>query len=167
MISAKSTSYDNSGYHNAIEPLVAAEVERQLKRLPPNLLAYINPAQVMAYALNRLPSLYATSQEGWQRQQERANVRLKNQIVTAVRQGLVTVQTDPLKASTPLAPKKTEPLIDSTPAALKKDVPKTRNKESDLMWKSKAVQPQERYGIVDGWDTMQGSTSSYLPFPNE
>ena len=56
----------------------------------------------MAYALNRLPALYATSEEGWHRQQLRAKQQLKEQIVTAVRQGLAAVQKDPLKSSTPL-----------------------------------------------------------------
>lgn len=89
-------------YRNAIEPLVAEEVEQQLRLLPSQLVEYINPAQVMAYALNRLPALYATSEEGWLRQQRRAKTQLKTQIVVAVRQGLAAVQKDPLKASTPL-----------------------------------------------------------------
>ena len=89
-------------YRNAIEPLVAQELEQQLQRLPKQILQYINPAQVMAYALNRLPALYATSEEGWHRQQLRAKQQLKEQIATAVRQGLAAVQKDPLKTSTPL-----------------------------------------------------------------
>lgn len=89
-------------YRNAIEPLVAEELEQQLDRLPKQIVKYVNPAQVMAYALNRLPALYATSEEGWRRQQLRAKQQLKEQIVTAVRQGLAVVQKDPLKSSTPL-----------------------------------------------------------------
>ena len=89
-------------YRNAIEPLVAEELEQQLHRLPKQIVRYLNPAQVMAYALNRLPALYATSEEGWHRQQVRAKQQLKEQIVTAVRQGLAAVQKDPLKTSTPL-----------------------------------------------------------------
>ncbi|HAX75881.1 MAG TPA: hypothetical protein DCY88_08600 [Cyanobacteria bacterium UBA11372] len=89
-------------YRNAIEPLVAEELEQQLQRVPKQILQYINPAQVMAYALNRLPALYATSEEGWHRQQLRAKQQLLEQIATAVRQGLAAVQKDPLKTSTPL-----------------------------------------------------------------
>ncbi len=89
-------------YRNAIEPLVAEELEQQLHRLPKQIVRYLNPAQVMAYALNRLPALYATSEEGWHRQQQHAKQQLKEQIVTAVRQGLAAVQKDPLKYSTPL-----------------------------------------------------------------
>lgn len=89
-------------YRNAIEPLVAEELRQQLQHLPKQIVKYLNPAQVMAYALNRLPALYATSEEGWRRQQLRAKQQLKQQIVTAVRQGLAAVQKDPLKSSTPL-----------------------------------------------------------------
>lgn len=89
-------------YRNAIEPLVAEEVEQQLQQLPLQMIKYVNPVQVIAYALNRLPALYATSEEGWHRQQLRAKTQLKNQISTAVRQGIIAVQRDPLKVSTPL-----------------------------------------------------------------
>lgn len=91
-----------SGYRNALEPLVIEEVEQQLQHLPSHLLKYIDPGQVVAYALNRLPALYATSEEGWCRQQLRAKAQMKEQIFKAVRQGLVAVQKDPLKVSTPL-----------------------------------------------------------------
>ncbi len=87
---------------NAIEPLVEEEVERQLQHLPPQMVKYIDPVQVLAYALNRLPALYATSEEGWHRQQLRAKQHLSNQIFTAVRQGFAAVQKDPLRVATPL-----------------------------------------------------------------
>lgn len=78
------------------------EVERQLRHLPPKLVEYINPAQVIAYALNRLPALYATSEQGWHRQQQRAKEQFGEQLIVAVRQGLAAVQRDPLRAATPL-----------------------------------------------------------------
>lgn len=90
-------------YRNALEPLVVDEVMQQLQHLPPKLVQYINPEQAIAYALNRLPALYATSVEGWTQQQQRAKNELAQQIVLAVRQGLAAVQRDPLKVSTPLA----------------------------------------------------------------
>lgn len=89
-------------YRNAIEPMVVQEVEHQLRHLSPKMLKYIDPVQVIAYALNRLPALYATSEEGWNWQQARAKSKMKEQITTAVRQALVAVQRDPLKISTPL-----------------------------------------------------------------
>ncbi|MFB2876968.1 late competence development ComFB family protein [Floridanema aerugineum] len=98
-------------YRNAIEPMVVQEVEHQLQQLPPKMLKYIDPIQVVAYALNRLPALYATSEEGWHWQQERAKTKLKEQITTAVRQGLVAVQADPLKVSTPLKEGEVDPAL--------------------------------------------------------
>lgn len=89
-------------YINVLEAIVIEEVERKIEKLPPHLAKYINPAQVVAYALNRLPSLYATSEEGWRRQQLKARTELKNQIIMAVRQGFAAVQKDPLKVTTPL-----------------------------------------------------------------
>lgn len=89
-------------YINVLETIVTEEVERQIEKLSPHLARYINPAQVIAYALNRLPSLYATSEEGWHKQQLKAKTELKDQIIKAVRQGLAAVQKDPLKVTTPL-----------------------------------------------------------------
>ncbi|MEB3829476.1 late competence development ComFB family protein [Phormidium sp. CCY1219] len=86
-------------YRNAIEPLVVEEARRQIRQLPPRLLMSLNPqqliAQVVAYALNRLPALYATSDRGWKFQQQQAE-KLQPQIEKAVRQGLAAVQRDPL-----------------------------------------------------------------------
>lgn len=89
-------------YVNVLETIVVEEVEHQIGKLPPHLVKYIDPVQVIAYALNRLPSLYATSEEGWRRQQLKAKTELKDQILRAVRQGLAAVQKDPLKVTTPL-----------------------------------------------------------------
>jgi hypothetical protein len=92
-------------YRNAIESLVVEEVERQFQRLPTRLSSYLNKTEVIAYALNRLPALYATSEKGWREQRLRGKNQLGNQIVTAVRQAIAAVQRDPLRASTPLQPR--------------------------------------------------------------
>ncbi len=92
-------SNPNPLYRNALEPLVVEESQRQLQQLPPKMLGSLKPdrvlAQVVAYALNRLPALYATSDRGWQFQQHQAQ-KLRPQIVMAVRQGFAAVQRDPL-----------------------------------------------------------------------
>lgn len=92
-------SNPNPLYRNALEPLVVEESQRQLQQLPPKMLGSLKPeqvlAQVVAYALNRLPALYATSDRGWQFQQQQAQ-KLRPQIVMAVRQGFAAVQRDPL-----------------------------------------------------------------------
>jgi hypothetical protein len=88
-------------YCNVMELLVAQEVHRQLQQLPPKLVNYVNPAQAIAYALNRLPALYATSPRGWYLQQQRAKAKLSPQIVVAVGQALAAVQQDPLNVAIP------------------------------------------------------------------
>ncbi|QIZ69984.1 late competence development ComFB family protein [Oxynema aestuarii] len=87
-------------YKNAIEPLVVEEVQRQMQRLPVKLLNSLNRDEIMsqaiAYALNRLPSMYATSERGWHFQYQKAIEQFRPQIVTAVRQALAAIQRDPL-----------------------------------------------------------------------
>ena len=89
-------------YRNAMEPLAASEVEHQLQQLPTETANSINRASAIAYALNRLPPLYATSVEGWHWQQERAQESFKDLIVKAAGWGLKAVQRNPLQISTPL-----------------------------------------------------------------
>lgn len=89
-------------YRNVMEPLVADEVDKQLKNFPPRVTQYLNKAEVVAFALNRLPPLYATTQKGWQQQQTKASREMRSQIVLAVRQAFAAVQRDPLRSSEPL-----------------------------------------------------------------
>ena len=90
-------------YINVMELLVAEEVEQQLRQLPMRVLKYVKPIEVETYALNRLPSLYAVSEKGWQSQYHKAKYELHKQISNAVRQAIAAVQVDPLRASRPLA----------------------------------------------------------------
>ncbi len=57
-----------------------------------------------AFALNRLPALYATSERGWRQQCVKGKRDYADQIKHAVRQGLAAVQKDPLRVETPLTP---------------------------------------------------------------
>lgn len=95
-------SSDLPHYRNVMEALVIEELERQMQLLPSDLVDYINPAQVIAFALNRLPPLYATSFDGWQKQEIRAKKQFENQIYLAVRWGLTVVQREPWKGATSL-----------------------------------------------------------------
>ncbi len=85
-----------------MEDLVAEEVRGQLASLSPRLTQYIKRFEVETYALNRLPTLYASSREGWMHQQKRAQQQLQGKIKTAVRQAIAAVQQDLLRSSTPL-----------------------------------------------------------------
>lgn len=87
---------------NAIEELVIAETEAQIKRLSPEIAQKIDPSDVIAYALNRLPPMYATSQRGWTELRERASKVLLGQIQSAVRHALVSTQKDPLRQADPI-----------------------------------------------------------------
>jgi hypothetical protein len=89
-------------YRNVMEPLVIEEVERQFGKLAPKVVSYLNKTEVIAYALNRLPPLYATSEQGWQQQHNRARKTMNTQIVTAVRQAIAAIQRDPLRSAAPL-----------------------------------------------------------------
>ncbi|MCS6814976.1 MAG: late competence development ComFB family protein, partial [Cyanobacteria bacterium] len=53
---------------NVMEFLVAEEIEKQLKFVPARLAKYLNVQEISAFALNRLPALYATSERGWRQQ---------------------------------------------------------------------------------------------------
>mgnify|MGYP006302417565 CR=1 FL=1 len=61
-----------SPFKNAMEPLVIAEIDRQLTNFPLEVVQSINKTDAIAYTLNRLPPLYSTTKEGWDWQQERA-----------------------------------------------------------------------------------------------
>ncbi|WP_242034120.1 late competence development ComFB family protein [Richelia sinica] len=88
---------------NVMELLVVEEVDRQIQSLPLKIARYITPSEVVAYALNRLPPLYATSKRGWQRQLHRGRTEFYQKIATAVRQGIIAVQRDPLRANDALS----------------------------------------------------------------
>jgi len=89
-------------YRNVMESLVVEEVEKQFQALPAKVASYVNKAEIIAFALNRLPALYATSEKGWQQQRERARKEMDSRIVTAVRQAIAAVQRDPLRVVVPL-----------------------------------------------------------------
>ena len=99
---------------NVMEVLVSEEAERQLNASPHKVAGHVNPFEVTAFALNRLPSLYATSKRGWKRQWKRGQGELKSSIAAAVHQGINAVQRDPLHADTSL----TFTEVDAAEAAL-------------------------------------------------
>ncbi|MBJ7899792.1 MAG: hypothetical protein GC158_07710 [Cyanobacteria bacterium RI_101] len=86
---------------NLMEVLVKDEVYRELQKLPVNAAKFISTAEVATFALNRLPPLYVSSEEGRYYQSQKAE-QLKENIHGAVRQGIAAVMRDPLRKSTPL-----------------------------------------------------------------
>ncbi|MEL6383463.1 MAG: late competence development ComFB family protein [Cyanobacteria bacterium J06626_18] len=89
-------------YVNVMESLVAQEIEQQLQHLPARVRRYIEVEEVVTYALNRLPALYASSEKGWEYQRQLAQREMKGNISDAVRQAIAAVQVDPLRLAKPI-----------------------------------------------------------------
>jgi hypothetical protein len=99
----KNNQSENDYIHrNVMEMLVAEEIERQIVRLPSNIQKFINPIEVATYALNRLPALYASSQQGFNKQKLKGRSEHSVKITQEVRKGFAAIQQDLLRNSTPL-----------------------------------------------------------------
>jgi hypothetical protein len=99
-------------YQNAMESLVEQEVDRQLKALPPKVASYINRLELIAYALNQLPALYATSEHGLRHQIRRGKVTHGAQVAQAVQRAIAAIRRDPLRSYEPLQAKQPPVLQD-------------------------------------------------------
>ena len=97
-------SHSESDYthRNVMEMLVCEEIDRQIVRLPSNIKKFINPIEVATYALNRLPALYASSQQGFNKQKLKGRSEYSVKITQEVRKGFAAIQQDILRSSTPL-----------------------------------------------------------------
>ena len=97
-------SHSESDYthRNVMELLVSEEINRQIVRLPSNIKKFINPIEVATYALNRLPALYASSQQGFNKQKLKGRSQYSVKITQEVRKGFAAIQQDILRSSTPL-----------------------------------------------------------------
>jgi hypothetical protein len=82
---------------NLTEQLVQAEMERQFAALTPKVVRFLKRADIMAYALNRLPALYASTNKGRQKQEKYAYDTLHAQVEVVVRQAISAVINDPLR----------------------------------------------------------------------
>ena len=89
-------------HRNVMEILVAEEIERQIVRFPSNIRKFINPIEVATYALNRLPALYASSQQGFNKQKLKGRSQYEVKITQEVRKGFAAIQQDILRSSTPI-----------------------------------------------------------------
>jgi hypothetical protein len=90
------------GLTNVLEKLVLADTEEQLKRLSNVVSRQVKSEDVAAYALNRLPPMYATCAQGYKRQQHRAQVELSDEIESAVVQAILTLSKTPKRLVGPL-----------------------------------------------------------------
>ncbi|MEM8676842.1 MAG: late competence development ComFB family protein [Cyanobacteria bacterium P01_G01_bin.67] len=129
---------------NVMEVLVADEIDRQIVRLPNNIKKFVNTIEVATYALNRLPALYASSQQGFNKQKLKGRSEYCVQITQEVRKGFAAVQQDLLRCSTPLLAEN-EAEIDQSIADAKAALQELADylPEKDLTWKNvvKLVKP--------------------------
>ncbi|MEL6929266.1 MAG: late competence development ComFB family protein [Cyanobacteria bacterium J06600_6] len=98
----KNPSDNDYTHRNVMEVLVSEEIDRQIVRLPSNIKKFINPIEVATYALNRLPALYASSQQGFNKQKIKGRSQYSVKITQEVRKGFAAIQQDLLRTSTPL-----------------------------------------------------------------
>ncbi len=89
-------------YSNIMELLVEERVQQQVSALPQPIVSGVNSKDLVAYALNRLPPLYATSQEGMAYQMKRARVEYATQIDRTVDCAIAAIQQEPQRQRTPL-----------------------------------------------------------------
>jgi len=89
-------------YINVMESLVAQEVGQQLQDVPTKIRRFLKMEEIVTYALNRLPALYASSEKGWEYQRQLAKRDMHRKIKEVVRQAIMAVQVDPLRLSQPL-----------------------------------------------------------------
>jgi hypothetical protein len=92
------------GCKNAIEDIVLAEATLQLTHLSPEIQQQIHLNEVVSYALNRLPPMYATTQRGWSKLRDRARTELKDRISQGVRNAIMAVRRDSMRVVDPLPP---------------------------------------------------------------
>jgi len=91
-----------SSCRNALEELVIEEAEAQYKRLSADVKERVDLSEVIAYALNRLPPMYATTMIGWVQQRKKAEQELGAAITKAVRNGFLSTQSDVLRQNDPM-----------------------------------------------------------------
>ena len=122
---------------NVMELLVSEEIDRQMARLPNNIKKFINPIEVSTYALNRLPALYASSQQGYNQQKLKGRSEFSVKITQEVRKGFAAIQQDILRSSTPLV-SENEVEIDKSIKEAKSALQELADylPEEDLTWKN-------------------------------
>ena len=91
-------------YKNVMELLIEREIGHHIRhrKRAINLNSYLNLLEVATYALNRLPTLYASSVEGLGHQQIRAKKYLIIKIKRTVSLAFAAIERDPIRKSTPL-----------------------------------------------------------------
>jgi hypothetical protein len=111
-----SSEYQANSYKNVMELLVDDEIDRQTVSYSRDEAHQINRIEVAACALNCLPPLYASSQEGVEMQYSRGQQEFSDRIQQSVTQALQNVSLQPNRDTTPFSqpqiPQELQPLAD-------------------------------------------------------
>lgn len=87
---------------NVLEDLVKQEVTNQLVHMEAVLPRKVGSDDVAAYVLNRLPAMYATTEQGVTWQTQKAKEQLSNQIEVTVIEALMTLSKTPRRLASPI-----------------------------------------------------------------
>ena len=90
---------------NVMEKLIAEETNRQMKAYPPTITKDVRKLDVITFALNQVPPLYASSEEGIAYQTQIAKDTHQKDIKMAVQQAIATVRRNPFRNTTPIQSK--------------------------------------------------------------
>jgi Late competence development protein ComFB len=93
--------HQSNSYKNVMELLVDAEIDRQTAQYSVEDAHTINRIEIAAYALNLLPPLYASSQEGVDIQLNRGQKEFSDRIQQSVLQALKSIKKHPQRETTP------------------------------------------------------------------
>jgi len=91
-----SASMPQKQFINVIEELVISEAISRIAEVETMVEKTVDIKDVVAYALNRIPPLYATTEEGAQYQRQRAIEELKDLVVKKVEEGINRFLDQPL-----------------------------------------------------------------------
>jgi hypothetical protein len=92
-----------ASFRNVLEDLVVKEAKAQISQLRYNVRQNLHIGEVIAYTLNRLPPMYATTQQGCLRLKARIRNEIGYQIAETVHNAISAVQVgDPLNDHNPL-----------------------------------------------------------------
>ena len=126
---------------NVLEDLVKQEVTNQLIHMETVLPRKVGVDDVSAYVLNRLPAMYATTEQGIIWQSQKAKEHLSRQIETTVIQSLITLGKTPRRLTDPIPLLKLEQECEQAISELRLIF-----QRGDITWRN--IAPMAEYAIA-------------------
>ena len=147
---------DMAAYQNIMEALVEEEVKQLFQALPARVSAWIHTEDLVTYALNRLPPLYANTSEGVGYQLQKGRSEFKGEITQAVHRAFAIVQNDPLRRRTPLQARNLQ-------AQKKTDAQEQSFKQLKKIKKTASKIPSPQLGKAEQQASEPKQKASWLP----